>query len=43
MSFGSRIRGDDDVDVALHDPPELFHEMVSVLDLETVFNVEVAA
>ena len=35
--------GEDDVDVALHDPPELFHEMVSVLDLETVFDVEVAA
>ena len=34
--------GDDDVET-LHDPPVLFHEMVSVIDLETVFDVEVAA
>jgi anti-anti-sigma regulatory factor len=34
---------DDDVDVTLYDPPELFHEMIAELDLESVFDVEVAA
>ncbi|MFB6272314.1 MAG: STAS domain-containing protein [Salinibacter sp.] len=33
----------DDVEVTLYDPPDLFHEMVDVLDLEAVFEVEVAA
>lgn len=34
---------DDDVDVTLYDPPELFHEVLAELDLEAVFDVEVAA
>ena len=34
---------DDGVDVTLYDPPALFREMVAELDLEDVFDVEVAA
>jgi anti-anti-sigma regulatory factor len=34
---------DDDVDVTLYDPPELFHEMIDELGLESVFDVAVAA
>jgi len=34
---------DDEVDVTLYDPPELFHEMVAELDLEDMFDVAVAA
>jgi anti-anti-sigma regulatory factor len=34
---------DDDVDVTLYDPPALFREMIAELDLEDVFDVEVAA
>ena len=33
----------DDVDVTLYDPPALFREMIAELDLEDVFDVEVAA
>lgn len=34
---------ENEVDVTLYDPPELFREIISVLDLESVFDVEVAA
>lgn len=34
---------DEDVEVTLYDPPELFHEVLAELDLETVFDVEVSA
>jgi len=34
---------DDGVDVTLYDPPELFHEMIDELGLESVFDVAVAA
>ena len=30
---------DEDVDVTLYDPPELFQEMVAELDLEDIFDV----
>lgn len=32
-----------DVRITLIDPPDLFHEVVDVLDLEDVFDVEVAS
>ena len=31
---------DDGVQVTLHNPPALFHDMIDVLDLEGVFDVE---
>jgi ABC-type transporter Mla MlaB component len=33
---------DDDIHVTLYDPPALFHDMVDALDLEGVFEIEVA-
>lgn len=33
---------DDGVCVTVYDPPPLFHEMIDALDLEDVFDVEVA-
>lgn len=32
---------DDEVQVTLYDPPELFHHLVEALDLEDFFDVEV--
>jgi len=33
---------DDGIHLTLYDPPELFHNMIDALDLEGVFQVEIA-